>query len=156
MWICCRISIVLAAREEISLLLGPNRRSSVKLSSQPRANDLPSFNMAKDKSDKKDKKKKETKEVSETVEESIVVGEDVDMEDVEVAKVSRASCGSVVHPHSDGQVEKKVKKEKEEIVIPLEDLSPIAHPLAQKKLLKKLHKTIKKGTKPFMLAEHQS
>ena len=39
----------------------------------------------------------------------------------------------------------KVKKEKEEIVIPLEDLSPIAHPLAQKKLLKKLHKTIKKG-----------
>lgn len=43
------------------------------------------------------------------------------------------------------QVVKKEKKEKEEIVIPLEDLSPIAHPLAQKKLLKKLHKTIKKG-----------
>ena len=43
------------------------------------------------------------------------------------------------------QVTKKIKKEKEEIVIPLEDLSPIAHPLAQKKLLKKLHKTIKKG-----------
>ena len=43
------------------------------------------------------------------------------------------------------QVEKKVHKEKEEIVIPLEDLSPIAQPLAQKKLLKKLHKTIKKG-----------
>ena len=40
---------------------------------------------------------------------------------------------------------RKEKKEKEEIVIPLEDLSPIAHPLAQKKLLKKLHKTIKKG-----------
>ena len=29
----------------------------------------------------------------------------------------------------------------------MEDLSPIAHPLAQKKLLKKLHKTIKKGAK---------
>lgn len=43
------------------------------------------------------------------------------------------------------QVEKRSKKEKEEIIIPLEDLSPIAHPLAQKKLLKKLHKTIKKG-----------
>ena len=42
-------------------------------------------------------------------------------------------------------MEKKVHKEKEEIVIPLEDLSPIAQPLAQKKLLKKLHKTIKKG-----------
>ncbi|KIP10626.1 hypothetical protein PHLGIDRAFT_101064 [Phlebiopsis gigantea 11061_1 CR5-6] len=41
----------------------------------------------------------------------------------------------------------KVKKDNEEIVIPLEDLSPIAHPLAQKKLLKKLHKTIKKASK---------
>jgi H/ACA ribonucleoprotein complex subunit 2 len=38
-----------------------------------------------------------------------------------------------------------LKKEKEEIVIPLEDLSPLAQPLAQKKLVKKLHKTIKKG-----------
>lgn len=27
----------------------------------------------------------------------------------------------------------------------MEDLSPIAQPLAQKKMLKKLHKTIKKG-----------
>ena len=43
------------------------------------------------------------------------------------------------------QAEKKIKKEKEEIVVPLEDLSPIAQPLAQKKILKKLHKTIKKG-----------
>ncbi|KAJ7368309.1 RNA-binding protein [Mycena albidolilacea] len=42
---------------------------------------------------------------------------------------------------------KKAKKEKEEIVIPVEDLSPLAHPLAQKKLLKKLHKTIKKAAK---------
>ena len=50
---------------------------------------MPSHNMAKDKSEKKDKKKKETKEVSEVVEHSIVVGEDVDMEDVEVAKVSQ-------------------------------------------------------------------
>lgn len=108
--------------------------------------------MAKDKSDKKDKKKKETKEVSELAEESIVVGEDVDMEDVEVAKVSQAPLHSVVRSHSEWQVEKKNKKEKDEIVIPLEDLSPIAHPLAQKKLLKKLHKTIKKGTKPIMMA----
>lgn len=38
---------------------------------------------------------------------------------------------------------------REEIIIPLEDLSPIAQPLAQKKLLKKLHKTIKKGTSTF-------
>lgn len=35
-------------------------------------------------------------------------------------------------------------------MIPLEELSPIAHPLAQKKLVKKLHKTIKKGlTRPL-------
>lgn len=39
----------------------------------------------------------------------------------------------------------KKEKEKEEVVIALEDLSPLAHPLAQKKLVKKLHKTIKKG-----------
>ena len=43
------------------------------------------------------------------------------------------------------QSPKKSKKEKE-IVIPLEDLSPLAQPLAHKKLVKKLHKTIKKGT----------
>lgn len=56
---------------------------------------------------------------------------------------------SACYPHgrvtSGSQVEKKVKKEKEEIIIPLEDLLPIAQPLAQKKMLKKLHKTIKKG-----------
>ena len=40
---------------------------------------------------------------------------------------------------------KKAKKEKEEIIIPPEDLSPLAQPIAQKKLAKKLHKTIKKG-----------
>lgn len=50
-----------------------------------------------------------------------------------------------------GQPRKKAKKEKEEIVIPLEDLSPIAQPLAQKKLVKKLHKTIKKGGVPMLI-----
>jgi len=33
----------------------------------------------------------------------------------------------------------------ETIAIPIEDLSPIAQPLAQKKLLKKIHKVVKKG-----------
>ncbi len=42
------------------------------------------------------------------------------------------------------------KNKEEEIIIPLEDLSPIAHPLAQKKLLKKLQKTIKRGESPPM------
>ena len=39
--------------------------------------------------------------------------------------------------------------EKEGITVNEEDLSPIAHPLAQKKLVKKLHKTIKKGMMPI-------
>lgn len=41
--------------------------------------------MARDKSEKKEKR---SKEVTETVTESIVAGADVDMEDVEMAKVS--------------------------------------------------------------------
>lgn len=42
---------------------------------------------------------------------------------------------------------KKVKKEEQgEIVVPVGELSPIAHPLAQRKLLKKLNKAVKKGT----------
>jgi hypothetical protein len=40
--------------------------------------------MAKDKSEKKSKK---SKEVTETVTETVVTGEDVDMADIEVAKV---------------------------------------------------------------------
>lgn len=38
---------------------------------------------------------------------------------------------------------KKSKTEDEEV--PLESLSPIAHPLAGKKLAKKVHKCVKKG-----------
>ncbi|CAA7259787.1 unnamed protein product [Cyclocybe aegerita] len=74
--------------------------------------------MAKDKSEKKRKE--------------IADGADVEMAD---ASAERSP--------------KKAKKEKgkEEIVIPVEDLSPIAHPLAQKKLVKKLHKAIKKASK---------
>lgn len=43
------------------------------------------------------------------------------------------------------QPEKKIKKEKEEVVVDPAEFSPICQPLAQKKLVKKLHKTIKKG-----------
>lgn len=100
--------------------------------------------MAKDKSEKK--KEKKTKEVTETVEESIEVNEDVDMGDAELVKVCciRLREGRIEQV---SKVTSKAKKEKEEITIPLEDLSPIAQPLAQKKLLKKLHKTIKKGAR---------
>ncbi|KII95180.1 hypothetical protein PLICRDRAFT_60754, partial [Plicaturopsis crispa FD-325 SS-3] len=67
-------------------------------------------------------------------------------------KEKKAKDVSVVDESADvemAEVEspKKAKKEREEIVIPLEDLSPLAQPLAQKKLLKKLHKTIKKASK---------
>ena len=39
----------------------------------------------------------------------------------------------------------------ETIAIPIEDLSPIAQPLAQKKLLKKIHKVVKKGMILFIV-----
>ncbi|THH33694.1 hypothetical protein EUX98_g610 [Antrodiella citrinella] len=74
---------------------------------------------------KSEKKEKKAKEVTEPVEEA-----DVEMVEGEVAKV-----------------EKKIKKERERVVVTLEDLSPIAQPLAQHKLTKKLHKTIKKASK---------
>lgn len=45
------------------------------------------------------------------------------------------------------QSPKKSKKERADVVISIEDLSPLAKPLAQKKLLKKLNKTIKKGAR---------
>ncbi|KAM6495879.1 RNA-binding protein [Amanita muscaria] len=77
----------------------------------------------------KEKKEKKKSEKTETVEQP---SEDVDMADPEVEPSP-----------------KKSKKEKahEETSIPIGELSPIAHPLAQKKLLKKLHKTIKKASK---------
>lgn len=83
----------------------------------------------------------------------------VEVEDVEMADAQvRSSCLASLYfsltsritiffqsPTKSSKKDKKEKEEKEEVVVNLEDLSPIAHPLAQKKLLKKLHKTIKKG-----------
>jgi len=48
---------------------------------------------------------------------------------------------------ADASPSKKAKKPREEVVIAVEDLSPIAHPLAEKKLMKKLHKVVKKASK---------
>ncbi|KAJ3516990.1 hypothetical protein NMY22_g14071 [Coprinellus aureogranulatus] len=82
--------------------------------------------MAKEgKVDKKDRKRKEPEQ---------------EVEDVEMGDVALESPS------------KKSKKERDEVAILPEDLSPIAHPLAQKKLVKKLHKTIKKGTSLLVLA----
>ncbi|EUC57763.1 patatin-like phospholipase domain protein [Rhizoctonia solani AG-3 Rhs1AP] len=83
-----------------------------------------------DKAEKKSKKEKPT-----------VV--DVDEEGDVSMVVQEAAAVEVVK-------EKKSKKEKDEkelIVVPVEELSPIAHPLAGKKLVKKLHKTVKKASK---------
>ena len=78
---------------------------------------------------------------------------DVEMADGEI-KVSLI-CIDSTHSLRHVQSPKKSKKDKEEVVIPLEDLSPLARPLAQKKLVKKLHKTVKKGLCPYMLEYHR-
>lgn len=92
--------------------------------------------MVKEKSDKK----KEAPALTE-------VQGDIEMGDVASEKVCYIQAFVLIirfHFHSP-QSPKKAKKEKEETVILVEDLSPLAHPLAQKKLVKKLHKIIKKG-----------
>ncbi|EJD53787.1 L30e-like protein [Auricularia subglabra TFB-10046 SS5] len=48
---------------------------------------------------------------------------------------------------ADSPSKKKSKKDKEDVDIGSLDLSPIAHPLAQKKLFKKLHKTLRRASK---------
>jgi hypothetical protein len=91
----------------------------------------------------KEKKEKKSK-VAETV-------EDVEME--EASPKVRLKPGGSDFSDAGGdwlsgglsQKEKKVRKEKDEPVVVPEDLSPIAQPLAPKKLTKKLHKTIKRG-----------
>ena len=45
-----------------------------------------------------------------------------------------------------------MKKEKVELIIDAKHLSPLAHPLAEHKLQKKLHKCIKKGTQDLLSA----
>jgi H/ACA ribonucleoprotein complex subunit 2 len=94
---------------------------------------------------KSDKKEKKAKVAEADV--SIAV-EDVDEEDVEMRDEGSKVCNN----HNFyrwreliGSVTWKDKKSKDEPTVSLEDLSPIAQPLAQKKLLKKIHKTIKKG-----------
>ncbi|KAI0307324.1 RNA-binding protein [Multifurca ochricompacta] len=79
--------------------------------------------MAKDKSEKK--------KVSISEAGNGGLEEDVEMKEMGEMKVSKSL----------------LKEETAEITIPIEDLSPIAHPLAQKKLLKRIHKTVKRASK---------
>ncbi|KAG8681353.1 snoRNA-binding protein [Ceratobasidium sp. 394] len=87
--------------------------------------------MPKDESGKKSRKEKKPVEV------------DVDEEgDVSMAAQEAVAVEVVKEKKS-----KKGKDEQEAIIVPIEELSPIAHPLANKKLVKKLHKTVKKASK---------
>jgi H/ACA ribonucleoprotein complex subunit 2 len=95
--------------------------------------------MGKDKSEKKKKEKKTAAEG----------GEDVEMQDV---AVGRPVLYSFIEEFTKSVAFQAVETEdKSEIVVPISELSPIAHPLAQKKLAKKIHKTIKKGESLKML-----
>jgi H/ACA ribonucleoprotein complex subunit 2 len=97
--------------------------------------------MAKDKSEKKKKR------VSDVV--PAAVEEDVEMAESKVSNDSGFRQSEVMQDQLKSVKSPKKEKEEIEIVISVEDLSPIAHPLAQKKLLKKLQKTIKKGQIPL-------
>jgi len=76
---------------------------------------------------------------------------DIEIRDVVTEKSPNKKKKEVPDPDiemGDVVTEKSPKKAKKaEIEIHLEDLSPLAHPLAQKKLVKKLHKIIKKASK---------
>ena len=100
--------------------------------------------MPKDKSEKKERKKKDGHESVETkIAETV---EDVEMEDVNTVKVCLNPSQKTLVSPGYSFLQKTKKPKEEEITINVEDLSPIARPLAQRKLVKKLHKTIKKGT----------
>ena len=121
-----------------------------------------------EKREKKEKKEKREKRKKEVVEEAPAeapttdVPDDVEMDDnVEETKVyfSRSRLDLVSTDRSyarQQQVTKKPKREKKEkqgeVVVPVEDLSPIAHPLAHRKLLRKLNKTVKKGMDSFVFS----
>ena len=114
----------------------------------------------KEKKEKREKKKKEVVEEVPAEAPTTDAPDDVEMDDnVEETKVyfshSRLDFVSIDRSHAhQQQVTKKPKREKkekkDEVVVPVEDLSPIAHPLAQRKLLKKLNKTVKKGMNSFV------
>ncbi|KAG7096936.1 hypothetical protein E1B28_004335 [Marasmius oreades] len=72
---------------------------------------------------------------------------DIEMVDIEEKVIFQLSNAQSELERANFQSPKKSKKETTEIIIPIEDLSPLAKPLAQKKLLKKLNKTIKKASK---------
>ncbi|KAI0036826.1 50S ribosomal protein L30e-like protein [Vararia minispora EC-137] len=67
-------------------------------------------------------------------------------ENSEKKRKSVAVEDEVMAEASPSKKEKKAKKD-DEIIVPVSELSPIAHPLAREKLAKKLHKTIKKASK---------
>ena len=114
----------------------------------------------KEKKEKKEKKKKEVVQDAPAEVPTTDVPKDVEMENAEATKVEFSDFIRHCFDRSDSwtptlQVTKKPRREKKEeqggIVVPVEELSPIAHPLAQRKLLKKLNKAVKKGANSFTL-----
>jgi len=98
--------------------------------------------MPKDTTDKKPKKERRKSEAAQLPVDGILVDSqlkadgDVEMKEAETVEI-------VVKDKKD-----KKKKDKEPtIVVPLAELSPIAHPLASDKLAKKVLKTVKKASK---------
>lgn len=121
--------------------------------------------MPKDTTGKKEKKEKKEKKQKEVVEEApptepptTDVPEDVEVDNVEPDTKAGFFIRSIVGRSRSctpiSQVTKKPKREKKEeqgeVVVPMEELSPIAHPIARKKLLRKLNKAVKKGASPFV------
>ncbi|KAG8936739.1 snoRNA-binding protein [Tulasnella sp. 419] len=93
-----------------------------------------------EKKEKKSKKEKRKSEIAELPLDPVLIeqkqADDVEMKEAEAVEVVNK--------------EKKSKKEKEkedEIIVSVEELSPIAHPLANKKVAKKVFKTVKKASK---------
>ena len=122
--------------------------------------DLTEKKERKEKKEKREKKKKEVAQEAPAEVPTTDVPEDVEMENAEKTKVDFSRSTRPSFDRSDSctpttQVTKKSRREKKEeqggIVVPVEELSPIAHPLAQRKLLKKLNKAVKKGANSFTL-----
>jgi len=100
--------------------------------------------MPKDVTDKKSKKEKRKSEVAQSPIDAMSVDIPVPVKDAEDVVMKEVENVEIVV-----KKEKKDKKKDKEpkILIPLAELSPIAHPLANDKLAKKVLKTVKKASK---------
>ncbi|KZT62976.1 L30e-like protein [Calocera cornea HHB12733] len=102
--------------------------------------------MPKDVTGKDKKEKKERKEKKEKKEKRAKTDEEVlDAGDVTTITVDADMVDASFAEGSPKKVKKEGKEDK--VTVSIEELSPIARPLAAKKLLKKVHKTVKRASK---------